>query len=332
MNQQTHSIVRPITVLLAVMFVAGAVSCHSEQDVRDRLADKKGCEIKKIEHQGSGSYMYTLHCGDKECTGTMNVKKSIGSSSSSSFESCYLRDEACRDDAAENCLALGNNYASKNVKKAHGFYDRACKASARLCQKVGNEYFDKDKKVALEYYRRACEKPRLECVHIGDKWFGSDEKIALTFYDKGCEASARGCAHTASKFIKNKPTVAAEYLDKGCTGTHLHGGACFTIGRWLEQGKNVKKDMKKARLKYADGCKEKDAAACNNLGVMHARGEGGRRDTAKAMDLYEKGCSLESKESCNTLHKICKRGIKKGCEKLKKARETNKKWEPPLLK
>lgn len=95
------------------------------------------------------------------------------------------------------------------------------------------------------------------------------------------------------------PAQLAAFNEKKCTGGDVD--ACMFLGENYYYGKELGKNLGKARIFYRHACTKGNADACSNLGAMLENGEGGGRDWNGAEAQYKRSCEGGSGLGCNNL-------------------------------
>jgi TPR repeat protein len=132
--------------------------------------------------------------------------------------------------------------------------------------------------------------------------------------DKGAAAGAlQGCCdrknvaccgilgrmYRRGKLLDKDPKKGYPLLEKACNmGIE---GAKFCASPGLH---HMRKDNKKAKALFENGCKGDSKASCGMLGVMYRDGMGIPRDKAKAKTFMTKACTLGYKVACKAVRRL----------------------------
>ncbi|ADU84363.1 hypothetical protein HPSA_01710 [Helicobacter pylori SouthAfrica7] len=161
------------------------------------------------------------------------------------------------------------------------------------------EYFIQGRK----YIEKACElNDGRGCDHLGNLYESGgatvkkDLKKAIQYHVKACELNnIFGCLSLVSNSQINKQEV-VQYLSKAC---ELNSGSgCEILASFYDDGKIVKKDLKKAFALYDKACKLNDEEGCFRLGYKQYAGEGVVKNIKQAVKTFEKACRLGSEQAC----------------------------------
>ncbi|MCD8150173.1 MAG: sel1 repeat family protein [Clostridiales bacterium] len=88
------------------------------------------------------------------------------------------------------------------------------------------------------------------------------------------------CGYGVRKNYKKAFSVFKQLADEG------YAGACFYVGLYYQEGKDVGHDYEQARRYFRKGALEGEAYCYNQLGVMYAKGQGVKKDIHAAYDYY----------------------------------------------
>ncbi|WQZ92470.1 sel1 repeat family protein [Helicobacter pylori] len=123
-----------------------------------------------------------------------------------------------------------------------------------------------------------------------------DLKKAIQYHVKACELNEMfGCLSLVSNSQINKQKL-FQYLSKAC-GLNS-GNGCRFLGDFYENGKYVKKDLRKAAQYYSKACGLNDQDGCLILGYKQYTGKGVVKNEKQAVKTFEKACKLGSEKAC----------------------------------
>jgi len=89
--------------------------------------------------------------------------------------------------------------------------------------------------------------------------------------------------------------------------------ACYRLGWFHEQDRDVKGSVKRAVDNYDRACNANFAVACRALGILYWRGKRVDRSRSKALSYFDRACKLGLPEACPTKDMLRKAaGKKKG--------------------
>ncbi|GAA7263411.1 hypothetical protein ID0507_03010 [Helicobacter pylori] len=74
------------------------------------------------------------------------------------------------------------------------------------------------------------------------------------------------------------------------------------LGDFYENGKYVKKDLRKAAQYYSKACGLNDQDGCLILGYKQYAGKGVVKNEKQAVKTFEKACRLGSEDACGILN------------------------------
>ena len=115
-------------------------------------------------------------------------------------------------------------------------------------------------------------------------------------WDAGCETGdSNSCMSAGAHWLSEgyatarRPDLALERYEAACTLGDPAG--CHEAGLQYYEGKDLPKDLPKARERFTTACIGKYGAACSYIGDMLMLGEGGPQDQGQAVQAYYTGCS-----------------------------------------
>lgn len=312
----------------------------SEADAKKHL-EEQGFSITGLKKAEDG-FEFTAKKGDDICTGTLSLKKGMGSESSNYTTSCQRDTSACKPGAVDVCVKIADELYNKEAKvfpiQAAELYRVACAdKSAHACGRAAEyEAIGKKWEEVRKYSKMACELGGAEaCVRLGGtelegQGTPKDQAKALELFKTACEkGSVRGCRAAAGLMLDAEPSDLAGAMPlarKACEGKY--DDSCFVLGIALFR---EKKDYKSALSHLEAACQdpkfEKRGPACNIAGAIVFDGLGMPKDIARGRDLFEKACESKSGDGCfnlaniHTLGQGVPRDAAKGKEFFKQACE-----------
>ncbi|WRF01685.1 sel1 repeat family protein [Helicobacter pylori] len=162
---------------------------------------------------------------------------------------------------------------------------------------------------AKEYFEKACNLNYAKgCVSLGGLYEGENLVIgenprlkerlkkAIQYRVKACELNEKfGCLSLVSNSRINKQKL-FQYLSKAC---ELNSGSgCAILASLYDDGKIVKKDLRKAAQYYSKACGLNDQDGCLMLGYKQYAGKGVVKNEKQAVKTLEKACKLGSEKAC----------------------------------
>ena len=155
--------------------------------------------------------------------------------------------------------------------------------------------------------RTACDaEPKRLCVTYGDLLRTKGDKDSLgeaaQGYEKACEAEDwLGCRKHGSlqelgvedAIEKSEPLALASYT-KSCEGKNPSG--CAWLGKQIERGRGIPRDLAKATSLYQSACDGGDPASCALVGLRAENRPLPRAASAELAPLYQKAAPALKKE------------------------------------
>jgi len=192
------------------------------------------------------------------------------------FGNCDVRrrgdKHACRDGAAERCVAVGDFYIERRV----GLF---------------NEIFDNEG-TARDAYQRACELGnRAGCAGYGRWGYGDDATAAL---DKACD-NGSGDQASCDLFVERAPRRASALRAKQCD--QGNNDRCIELGTELLEGSGS--DSARGAALLAKACDRASWQACFDLGESIVDS-----DPARGIEILTKACDHGHKDACFELGKV----------------------------
>jgi hypothetical protein len=193
-------------------------------------------------------------------------------------------ERACKDGEPRACFYLGHRYdigfgVPRDLNRAAELYGQACEGGRLLaCHNLAVMFHDgvtisADLAKAAALYRSACDKGAMvSCNNLG------------IMYDRG-----EGGAKDTSK--------ATQLFARACKGKMSL--ACTNLGiSHLSAGT---KGLRKAALRFEEGCTRGDPGGCNHVGQMYRDGHGVERDAARSVKFFERACEGRYSWGCFNL-------------------------------
>jgi TPR repeat protein len=237
-----------------------------------------------------------------------------------------LFKKACDGGAAPGCANLGQRYekgegVEQNLERAIKLYKSSCDQNAAVgcfylgAATVSGTGVAKDPSLAASLFEKACNGRQAEaCSRLADmlergEGIAQDHEHSRKVEDQACDAGwAPDCYKLAQRFEPVAPGVskegehAAAYYFVGCT--YGHAPSCTSLGRLLEAGRGVQRDVPFAAKLFNKACDWHDANGCYRLGVLYERGSGVKRDRDRARILYQSACDAKLPEGCAAVDRL----------------------------
>ncbi|EAL52268.1 tetratricopeptide repeat protein [Campylobacter upsaliensis] len=212
-----------------------------------------------------------------------DIEKALKLYEANKFAKAYkLFEDSCEKDNPRACFSLGymNEKAqgvSKDLKKAHRFYDKACKFGyPKGCSNLALSLEENGyKNEAILAYNRACKLGNARsCNNIA--LFYEEEKdseLSLYFYKKSCELKDAnvcyklGLLYEKGEKVRQNLNTALHFYSQSCT--FGLGESCYILGRYNQL---EKKDMKRAKRYFGIACDKKHKEACVAYRELNDRG------------------------------------------------------------
>ncbi len=300
-----------------LMLACGA----TEADARAHL-ESEGMTVTKLEKK-AGVFSYTAKKGDDICTGTLSIKKGLGSTQQSLTTFCERDTSACKPGAAAVCVNLAEELYRQQAKvfptRAAEMYRTACTDKhAHACARAGEfEEIDKNWDKVREFSQQGCDLGDGEaCARLSkteSDGLGTEKnpEAALELAKKACEKlSMRGCRAAAGVLLDKEPgdpAAAVPLAQKACTAKFDDG--CFVLGVALFR---AKKDYAAALGHLAASCDDaafsKRGMACNLAGAICFDGLGMKKDAARGAGLFETACAAEHADGCTNAAMAYRKG------------------------
>lgn len=298
-------------------------ACGATDDDARQYLTNEGITVTELKKNG-GVFEYTGQKGDDVCTGTLTIKKGMGSASQTHVSQCKRDTSACKPGAAAACVKIADELYSQQEKifptTAAELYRVACAdGDGRACDRAGEfEGIEKSWAKVREYTQKGCELgngdacARLGFTELEGNGTEKNEARALELMKKACEKSSmRGCRAAAGILLDatpSDPESAMPLAEKACNAKYQDG--CYVYGMALFK---AKKNFELALTHFDAACK--DAAQknrglpCNLAGAILFDGMGMKKDRARAMEYFEKSCEQDFAEGCSNAGNFYKKGL-----------------------
>ncbi len=310
---------RKITLVAALALCACSAS---EGDARQYLTTE-GITVTSLKKTGN-AFQFTGRKGNQICTGTVTIKKGLGSSSRSHFEQCKRDTSACKPGAVVACNKIADELYSQDAKLfpsvAAELYRVACAdKDGHACDRAGEfEAIDKHWDKVRQYAGKGCDLgngdacARLGFTELQGQGTDKNEPRALELMKQACDkGSMRGCRAAAGLLLDGKPSDPAAALplaNKACIAKYQDG--CFVYAMALFKGK---KDYALALPHLDAACndeKQKNRGmACNIAGAINFDGLGMKKDRTRGMAYFEKSCAQDFADGCSNAGRFYKKGV-----------------------
>jgi len=311
-----------------------------EADARAHL-EKRGLTVRTLTKQENG-FAFTATKGKELCSGSVNISKGIGSSSTFETMSCERDVSACKPGAAAQCMEIASDLYGQEANvfpsKAAELYRIACAdGNGEACGRVSEfETIKKEWALVREFGKKGCDLGSGEAC----RWLGlteseghgtpKNEAKAIELLEKACELSSMaGCRAAAGLMVDAEPSQAEAAIplaEKACAVKFKD--SCFVLGAALF---NSKKRYTVALEHLDAACTDEKLGkqqgyACNLAGAIAFDGLGMRKDAKRALGYLERSCDKNFREGCLNAGRIHSSGAggvradkKKGAELLSKA-------------
>lgn len=309
-----------IGIAVLALFCGGCSG--TEAEARSYL-ESQGIGVTELKKDGA-AFQYTGKKGDEICSGTVTIKKGLGTSQQNHTNYCVRDTSACKPGAAAACVKLADEFYGREAKvfpeQAAEFYRMACAdGDGHACARAGEfEGIGKNWSGVRDYSQKGCELGNGDaCARLGLtelEGLGTDKNptTALKLMKKACEkASMRGCRNAAGVLLDQEasdPEGAVPFATKACTAKFED--ACFVLGLALFR---AKKEYSTAFIHLEASCNDeafkKRGVACNIAGVMATEGLGMKKDAARGLPLFEKACANDYPDGCSNSGKLYKKGL-----------------------
>ncbi len=113
-------------------------------------------------------------------------------------------------------------------------------------------------------------------------------------YPKNCRDAGR--TWRARDAGERADAKAARWLEQGCDFGDW--GACALLGRMMEDGRGLEKNVSGAADLYERACEAREWPACVSLGELYLAGRGVERDEARGKALMRRACKGGWKPAC----------------------------------
>jgi len=112
-----------------------------------------------------------------------------------------------------------------------------------------------------------------------------------------------GLLYESGKEVKKNLSKAKKYYEKSCQLEY--GEGCQNLAQTFIKEENYNS----ASAYYREGCDLDNSSACSEIAFLYEKGKGVKLNYTQAKKYHEKACTLGNKESCKNYTYLDKNGI-----------------------